>query len=451
MVNDREPREALELFAVTAPGLEAICAAELGGLGIDGSAGEGGVSWRGDRALLYRANLELRTASRIVARLGSFRARTFPELERHAARLPWGRLLEPGTAVSLRVTSRKSRLYHGGAVAQRIARVLADQLAAAVDVGRDDDDDDGGAAQLVVVRFLRDVCTISIDSSGTLLHQRGYRQAIAKAPLRETIAAALLLGSGWRGSTALLDPLCGSGVIAIEAALLARRIPPGLAAADRAPRAYAFQAWPGYDSVRFDAIVQAARARILPAAGVSIVATDRSAGAISAARSNAERAGVMGDVVTAQRPLSELQAPAAEGHLVTNPPYGVRVGERSELAPLYAALGRVAMERLPRWKVVLLAAEPRLAAATGLPLHELFATRNGGIPVRVLCAGCGTAGARPPSQGMSARAGSAADPAAADPAAGDAAADSASADAATVDPARAAGYNSGNTDTGAQR
>jgi putative N6-adenine-specific DNA methylase len=387
-VTTQQADAPLDLFAVTAPGLEPVCAAELAALGFGGTAEDGGVTWRGGLDSLYAANLELRTASRIIARLGTFRARTFPELERHAGRLSWDRYIAPGSAVALRVTSRKSRLYHAGAVAERIARVLTERLSARVDAVQEDDDDDAAGAQLVVVRFIRDVCTVSVDSSGALLHQRGYRQAIGRAPLRETIAAAMLLASGWRATTALLDPLCGSGTIAIEAALLARRIAPGLASPDHAPRSFACQAWPGYDRAAFGDIVAAARTRILPAAGVPIVAADRNAGAIAAAISNAERAGVDGDIEFVQRPLSALEPQTGAGHVVTNPPYGVRVGERSELAPLYAALGRVATERLPGWPVVLLAAEPRHAAATGLTLRELFATRNGGIAVRALCAGC---------------------------------------------------------------
>jgi len=371
----------LDLFAVTAPGLEPLCARELASLGIEGSAEDGGVSWRGDMRSLYRANLELRTCSRVLARLGTFRARTFPELERHSAKLPWSAFLRGGSDVELRVTTRKSRLYHQGAVAERIARTLTDQLGARAVVSRKDIDDDA-TAQLVVVRFVRDVCTISIDASGALLHQRGYRQAVAKAPLRETIAAAMLLASEWYGDVPLLDPLCGSGTIPIEAALLARSIAPGLAAASREPRAYAFQQWPGHERRLWTDVVAEARARIREEAGVAIAAADRNAGAITAATSNAERAGVLADLELVRRPLSATPQTDGPGWVVTNAPYGVRVGETAELAPLYAALGRALRDALPGWHLGLLAADDRLAAATTLPLHERFATRNGGIAVR---------------------------------------------------------------------
>lgn len=379
-----------DLFAVTAHGLAGLCATELGQIGVTGRVETGGVSWRGPAASMYQANLHIRTASRVIARVGEFRARGFAELERRAAKLPWQDFLPPGATVVLRVTCRKSKLYHEGAVAERIERVLSDRAGVTI-LGTNADDDDtdvdeavsSSGAQLIIVRFMRDVCTISMDSSGALLHQRGYRQALAKAPLRETIAAALLLASGWRGDSPLIDPLCGSGTIPIEAALLARRIAPGIANAELSPRAFAFESWPGFDRALFDDIVRSARERVRPLR-VVIVAADRDAGAISAARSNAERAGVAGDIEFMRAPLEELTAVAGTGHVVTNPPYGVRVGDRRQLRSLYATLGRVAGTRLPGWTVTLLAADDGLAAATGLPLAEVLATRNGGIPVRLL-------------------------------------------------------------------
>jgi putative N6-adenine-specific DNA methylase len=381
----------LELFAVTAPGLEQLCADELSGLEIPGRPETGGVSWTGDLRSLYRANLESRIASRVIARLGEFRARTFFELERRAPRLPWAEFLRPGERAALRVTSRKSKLYHEGAIAERVARVLADSFGVAAAVAARDDDADGAMAdaQLVVVRFVRDVCTISIDASGVLLHQRGYRQAVAKAPVRETIAAALLAASGWRGDTMLLDPMCGSGTIPIEATLMARRIAPGLANASHEPRTYAFMQWPSFDTALWSDVIEQALRAIRERAGVAIVGSDMHAGAINAATANAARAGVAQDVRFERRALGAIEARAERGHLVTNAPYGVRVGERKELYGLYATLGRVAREQLRGWTVTMLAADVGLAGATGLPLEEVLSTRNGGINVRLLRAQVG--------------------------------------------------------------
>lgn len=405
-----------DLFAITAHGLAALCAAELAAIGVTGRVETGGVAWRGTAPSMYRANLELRTASRIIARVGTFRARGFAELERRAARLPWQDFLRQATPVVLRVTCRKSKLYHEGAVGERVARVLADTAGVAVvRRGSDDDEADGAydapgapdagapsagqqgatsapGAQLVIIRFMRDECTISVDSSGALLHQRGYRRAVAKAPLRETMAAALLLAAGWRGDTPLLDPLCGSGTIPIEAALLAGGIAPGIARADLTPRAFAFEAWPDFDRATYSEIVRSARAAVRPVR-TAIVGADRNAGAIAAARANAARAGVLTDLEFKRASLVDLAPMPGSGHVVTNPPYGVRVGDRRELRALYALLGSTISARLPGWSVTMLAADDTLAAATRLPLIEQLATRNGGIPVRLLStAGTGAAG-----------------------------------------------------------
>lgn len=379
----------MECFAVTAPGLEPVCAAELAMLGIaeDRDVQQGGVAWQGDSRSLYRANLELRTASRVIVRLGGFRARTFAELERRSARLPWATLVRQGADVALRVTSRKSKLYHTDAVAERVMRVLADALGVR-DAGRvaSDDEEDAGVvdAQLVVVRLLRDEVLVSVDASGVLLHQRGYRQAVAKAPLRETLAAAMLHVSGWRGDVPLVDPLCGAGTIPIEAALLARSIAPGLARPGFAPRSFAFQQWPGFDGAVWDDVVAAARRRIRNTAGVPIMGSDRNAGAITASVSNAARAGVEDDVAFTVRPLSAFAAAAERGHLVTNPPYGVRVGDAATLRGLYEELGRTRAAGGDGWSLTMLSADPRLDAAVGVPLEERLRTRNGGIAVRIL-------------------------------------------------------------------
>jgi len=380
--------DRLSLFAVTAPGLEAACAAELRALGIAAAPEPGGVAWEGSLADLHRANLWLRTASRVVVRAAAFRARTFIELERHARKVPWERWAAPGRAVRLRVTSKKSRLYHEGAIAQRLLGFIEERVgglgATSSAKGPEDEGDDGGDAQLVVVRVVRDAFTVSADSSGALLHLRGYRQAVAKAPLRETLAAAMLLGARWSGDAPVLDPMCGSGTLPIEAALIARRIAPGLAAADRAPRAFAFTAWPGHDADAWSRAVDEARAAILPSSPVPVAGSDRDAGAVEAARANAERAGVGADVAFAVRPLSALEAPAGPGLLVCNPPYGVRVGESDALRNLYATLGRVARARCPGWTLALLGADRKLEGQVGIGFDEAFRTSNGGIPVRLL-------------------------------------------------------------------
>lgn len=363
-----------DCYAVTHPGLESITAAELAAIGIaPGVAETGGVAFAGDASAVVSANLHLRTASRVLVRMGSFRARTFPELERHARRLPWSAYLGPGAVVSFAVTSRKSRLYHQGAIAERLLRVIGETVG---DVRAGDND----GAQLFVVRAARDAFTVSADSSGGLLHRRGYRLATGKAPLRETLAAAMLLAMRWDGSVPLLDPFCGSGTIPIEAALIARRIPAGHA------RRFAFEQWPGADASALDRIRAAALERTLPRAAVPIIGSDRDAGVIEAATANAERAGVGQDVELRRAALTDIAAPSPAGLLLTNPPYGVRVGERLPLRDLYAQIGHVARRDLAGWDIAMLSAHAELAAQTRLAFRSVFETNNGGLPVRLIAA-----------------------------------------------------------------
>jgi putative N6-adenine-specific DNA methylase len=356
-------------FAVAAPGLEPILLQELQALGLSAQAEAGGVSFRSDLAGLYRANLQLLTASRILARLGNFfYATSFEQLEARAARLPWERFLSPGRPVELRVTCHRSRLYHSGAVAGSISKAIAARLGRPSPAGQD--------PQLVVVRLAENRCTISIDSSGELLHRRGYRQAVARAPLRETLAAALLLSSGWDLASPLLDPFCGSGTIPIEAARMALGIPPG------SGRRFAFMDWPGYEPLRWSALL--AEARPHPAAaGLVIQASDRDAGAVRMAGENAERGGVAGAIEFSCRAISAITPPAGPGWIVTNPPYGTRLSGGGDLRDLYARLGQVLRRCCPGWGALILCSDPALLGQTRLGLETGLALRNGGIRVYV--------------------------------------------------------------------
>jgi putative N6-adenine-specific DNA methylase len=373
---------SLSCFAVTAPGIEKICARELEQLGVRPAIDEGGVGWSGDAGEIAAANLWLRTASRVLVRMAEFRAKTFFELERSARKIDWERFVAPGSGVRFRVTCRKSKLYHSGAVAQRFAEAVAHRVNGAT-VGaaeKEDDEDATPPGQLFVVRFLHDVCTVSADSSGELLHRRGYRLAVAKAPLRETLAAAMLLGAGWTGATPLVDPMCGSGTIPIEAARLARRIAPGR------DRRFAFLDWPETNHTAWKARLEQARESELARSPVSITGADRDKGAIEAAAANAERAGVRDDIDLRVEAISALTEDGSRGLIIANPPYGTRVGERDRLRNLYAQLGNVARKKRPESSLALLLSDRQLEAQVDAPFREVFETRNGGIKVRFVMA-----------------------------------------------------------------
>jgi putative N6-adenine-specific DNA methylase len=397
MASANPPGERFDVFAQCAPGLEPIVARELKALGLKPRKDAGGVSFRAGLTGIYSANLWLRTASRVVVRIARFHASTFHELERRAKKVGWEQFLGRSD-VHVRVTCRKSRLYHSDAVGERIlaaiARVAPDSVGATVAGSNDRDseqsdevdeaDDAAGVGnerskQLFVVRIVDDQCEISVDSSGDLLHKRGYRQESGKAPLRETLAAAMVLASGWEAHSLLVDPMCGSGTIPIEAALIARGVAPGL------QRKFQFMNWPefatdAWENVR-DAALAAASSRALRVCG-----SDRDAGAIDAARRNAARAG-LGDAVefstaALSDSLSRLNA-EEPGWIITNPPYGVRVGDVSDLRNLYAALGS-RIRNLAAWRLGILAADASLARQAAVAFRLRLSTTNGGIPVDFL-------------------------------------------------------------------
>lgn len=378
----RPPTPARDALIITAPGLETLVRRELATLGVSATAEDpGAVEAPLTLRDVMRANLHLRTASRVVVRLAEFKALTFADVEKHAKRVAWETVVKPGRRVRFRVTCRKSRLYHSGAVAQRLTDALADRVPGVLVAGPvGEDEEDGLGEQLFVVRLFRDRLMLSADTSGALLHRRGYRQATAKAPLRETLAAAMLLGAGWDGCRPLADPLCGSGTIPIEAAMIARRMAPGRA------RTFAFEQWPGHDAATWRALRAAAAAAELPSAGVEIGASDRDAGGVAATRENAERAGVAGDLTVAQQSLSALRVGKAPGLLVVNPPYGIRVGDKGPLRDLFAQLGNVARAHAAGWQLAMLSADRDLERQVRLSFTEQWKSTNGGIPVRLVTA-----------------------------------------------------------------
>lgn len=371
------------LFAVTTPGLETLTARELQRLNLlatpaDVTAIEpGGVTFHGDNTALYRANLYLRTANRVLLRVGDFYAAAFSELRKKASRLPWSRFLMPGQSVAIRVSCHKSKLYHAQAVAERVAGAIEDALGTPPMLQKITDEDASDPPQLIVVRLLNNHCTFSIDSSGELLHRRGYRHALAKAPLRETLAAALLLESAWPTDVPLIDPFCGSGVIPIEAALLALRRPAGEA------RRFAFMQWPEFMLEQWTTLLSRELSDATPRKLPPLIAADRDAGAIRMARENAARAGVAEYIEFAQQPISALQAPAGDGWIVSNPPYGLRLSAGKDLRNLYAQFGQVLRTHCPDWHVALLGTDMKLLAQTGLSLTATRTFLHGGLRVQV--------------------------------------------------------------------
>jgi putative N6-adenine-specific DNA methylase len=359
------------LFAVCAPGLEPVLLAEMRALGFPGRALPGGVECEGALPEGMRLNLWLRTASRVLLRLGEpFRATTFPELVRKASALPWRDFLPKRAAVAFRVSCHKSRLYHSKAVAERLHAALEAHTGGSVEAAQAAAEEAPEGTQLFLARLDHDVCTVSVDSSGALLHQRGWRGPQAKAPLRETLAAALLLAAGYSGEEPFCDPLCGSGTIAIEAASIAGNRAPGIA------RSFAFQRWPRFSARRWEHLVSDAR-KGERAAKSRVEASDHDAGAVAAVRQNAAAANVQIDIV--QRRLADLPPDGGRGLLACNPPYGVRI--HADTRRIFAELAEAARRR-PGWRLAVVAAWPQ--AAKALRLKPLLHTKTGGLAIEML-------------------------------------------------------------------
>ncbi len=357
-----------ECFAVTPPGAEGLCAAELRRLGLEPEEQPGGVSFQAIARDLYRANLWSRVASRVLVRLGEFKCRDFPEFYRQLLKLPWGRFVRPERNCQIRVSCRTSRLNHSGRVAQTVLAALDKVLD-----GRPGSSLSG--EQLILVRLENDQCTVSIDSSGELLHRRGYRKYTVDAPLRENLAAAILLKLGYDGSRPLVDPMAGSGTFAIEAALIAAGIAPGRL------RRFAFMGWPHYRSHVWTLCLQEPGVVAQPCA--AITAVDCNPAAVSAARKNAVAAGVESLVRVEAGQMEHFQAPAEKGLLICNPPYGERLGKVDQLLPLYACFGDLCRETFRHWTIGWISADRRFDRRARLGCQRLWSFSNGGITVEL--------------------------------------------------------------------
>lgn len=355
--------DALSLFVACKPGLEALLTRELAGLGaVDPTPVGGGVQLVGDAAMVMRINLRSGIATHVLLRVGEVEARHFSALVKRARKLPWADLLGARTRRTVRATCKRSKLYHSGGVAQRIEAAVTEALG---DAG----DPDGPTVELVA-RMDRDRCTISLDTSGEALHRRGWRLQTAKAPLREDLAYALLLASGWDQQSPLADPLCGSGTIAIEAVGLARQLAPGRL------RRFAFEHTRLMDTATWAAVQAELQPRPLPAL---VVARDRNPGAIEATRGNAERAGVADDLRIVQAELEHEPLPSG-ATLVTNPPYGQRVAGPHAIQRHLGA--RITEAGITRVAIVAPAEDP--IRLPGVALRKALMTDHGGTKVAFL-------------------------------------------------------------------
>ena len=367
-----------QFFATTAKGVEEVLAAELVKLGVEGVATEsGGVRFGGGMEAAYRATLWLRTASRVLMPLAEFACETPEQLYEGVRTVAWAGYLTPEMTLAVDCNLRDSALTHSGFVALKTKDAIVDEVRDRVGSRPNVDTKDPDLR--INVRLFRNRCTVSLDCSGTPLDRRGYRLERHEAPLKENLAAALVELSGWDGSVPLLDPMCGTGTIAIEAALKALRVPPGLLRAG-----FGFQRWLGFDRPLWDRLVEEARQGMLAALPAPVLGSDISHSAIAMANENARRAGV-GELVSLSRgEISELSPPPGPGVLIFNPPYGKRLGEEEALKPLYKEIGDVMKKRCKGYTAWLFTGNLELAKCVGLKASRRIVLYNGPIECRLL-------------------------------------------------------------------
>lgn len=361
----------LDIFLATAPGLEPTLAEEARALGFaDPKPVPGGVTTCGPWPEVWRANLMLRGASRVLVRLGSFRALHLAQLDKRARKFPWADTLRPDVPVKVETTCRASKIYHAGAATQRIETALRESLGAPIAKAADEN------PLRLLARIEDDLVTLSLDTSGAPLHQRGYKLEVGKAPMRETLAALFLRQCNYSGTEPVVDPMCGSGTFILEAAEIAAHLAPGRT------RSFAFKRLAAFDPAAWSALRQTPPR---PAPPFLFQGFDRDPGAIRMAEANAARAGLTDVTRFTRQPVSYLAPPEGPpGLVIANPPYGARIGDKKPLFALYATLGRVLTERFSGWRAAIVTSEPQLARATALPfLPPGPPIPHGGLKIRL--------------------------------------------------------------------
>ncbi len=359
--------ESFEIFMAAPPGLETYLADEVRALGFAEIAQvPGGVTCQGSWPDVWRANLSVRGASRVLARIGSFPVFHIAQLDKRARKFDWANVLRADVPVRVDVTSRKSKVYHEKAAKQRIENAIKDTIGAPISAE---------APVTLMTRIEDNFLTFSIDTSGDLLHKRGFKEKVNKAPMRETLAALLLRAAGYDGSEPVLDPMCGSGTFLIEAGQIAAGILPG------SKRQFGFEHLASFDADAWDTL----RATEMGQTDQKFYGYDRDQGAVQMADKNATSAGLAGNCTFVCQPISALKRPEGPaGLVIVNPPYGARIGNRKQLFGLYASLGTAMKTEMRGWRLAMVTSDGGLAKATGLKFSSISPPiPHGGLQVKL--------------------------------------------------------------------
>lgn len=371
MVN-KEPAR-FELFVQCPPGLERLLSREIASVSRNQIQRiQGGISTEGDMGTLVRINLHSALATRVLVRIASFAVHHLAQLDKKSTKIDWRPWISSGARVSVRATCSKSSIYHTKAAAQRVQNAVLQCVEALACPPKENPD------VLINVRINRDVCTISIDSSGQALWRRGEKRETSVAPIRPNLAAAALQLANFQAGEILLDPMCGSGTIIIEALRMLTGLPPGLG------RSFAFEKWPVFKGEELEKELNRIGSTIKADKPISLFGSDLSPGAVGMTRRNLRRIGMEELVALERKDIANLHPPAQRGIWICNPPYGKRLSSRAEIRSLFQTMGRVYAERFYKWRMVILCPDPELVAMTGLSMKQVGPSMaHGGLKVGV--------------------------------------------------------------------
>ena len=370
------PQSTFTFFSPCPRGLDALLAAELQRLGAsDVSSVPGGAAFKGDMDTCWRVNLESRLASRVLMQLSRTPYKNEKDVYDAAYAVGWPALFDVQRKLRVDVNAIRCPLKSLDFITLRIKDAVCDRFRAKLDQRPSVDTRE---PDVRIHGFLDAThVTLYLDTSGEPLYKRGWRSEVGEAPLKENLAAGIIMLTGWDGQEPLYDPMCGSGTLLIEAAMLALDIPPG------AQRSFGFEKLAGHDAGRWAGVREAARARAGRTQALEIFGSDRSGRDIARARENLEAAGLKGSVIFAEGDVLETPPPAASGVMVANPPYGVRLGESGELAAFYPQLGNALKARYTGWRCYLFSADTELPKLIRLKATRRTPLFNGPLECRL--------------------------------------------------------------------
>jgi putative N6-adenine-specific DNA methylase len=365
-----------QFFAPCPRGLEPVLEQELATLGAGGLFRvDGGVHFAGALTLAYRVNLESRVASRVLWRITKTRYRSDEDIYKTALAQPWAQWFDVTQTLRVNLVATRSPLKSLDFATLRIKDAVCDSFRARF--GKRPSVDTQNPDVRIHAYLDAETVTLYLDLSGEPLFKRGWRFETGEAPLRENLAAGIVRLSGWNGVEALLDPMCGSGTLVIEAAMIALNIAPG------GRRSFGFERLKNFDRAAWDALKADALAREKPRTPLAIHGSDLYGDELRHARANANAAGLDGVIAFKQANVLEMPAPAASGVIVTNPPYGVRLGDADELAAFYPKLGDALKQKFAGWRAYILSSEMTLPKRIRLSASKRTVLFNGALECRL--------------------------------------------------------------------